>query len=206
MVMLGRKETTVNGYEETFGRFERAGGFVWQWNWASFLFGPLWYLYKGMLPKAVLYFVGILILGVLLPVVGSVIGWMVLGVIGSYDLYLMHRGNTQLYDGANFRQVTQQNLPSSGATGHTTSSTSESPYADPASNPNHWRNSSTGKRKALDGMLADGLLTEAEYQSKLEGLNREDAVRGKVARLDEALKSGVITQEEYEDKWAALIA
>lgn len=43
--------------EEIFEEFDRRGGrWVPTWSWPAFLFGPPWYIAKGMWVKGLLYF------------------------------------------------------------------------------------------------------------------------------------------------------
>ena len=81
-----------------FGKFDDNGGrFVLTWNWFACVFGPLWYLLQGMWPKAVFYFFAISIVGAVTGGVGWLIGFVLLGAVGNYDLYLLRRRNTQLW-------------------------------------------------------------------------------------------------------------
>lgn len=65
-------------------------------NGWTFLFGPLWYLYKGMIGRAILTFFGMFILVLVLNWIGGIIGWIVMGATAnrSYEDYLISRGYT----------------------------------------------------------------------------------------------------------------
>jgi multidrug efflux pump subunit AcrB len=75
----------ASGYTEEVGE-----GF----NGWAFLFGPLWYLFKGMIGRAILVFFGVLILSLVLSWFGAIIGWIVMGATAnrSYEDYLIKKG------------------------------------------------------------------------------------------------------------------
>lgn len=63
------------------------------WNWPAFLLGAFWYLYRGMWAKALIYAaIAILSSGVLLIPL-----WIYGGLMGTYDLWLLHRKGTQTW-------------------------------------------------------------------------------------------------------------
>jgi hypothetical protein len=75
-----------------------AGGrFVPTWNWTAFVFGPLWYLRKGLYAK------GLLILALTANPFWSVSTWMLVsllalvycGAAGNWDYYLLRVKRTQ---------------------------------------------------------------------------------------------------------------
>ncbi|HEV8307052.1 MAG TPA: DUF2628 domain-containing protein [Methylomirabilota bacterium] len=81
-----------------FARFARRGGrFVPTWNWGAFVFGPLWYLRKGLYGK------GLLLLGLgLVPIwtlpvtLLTSLGILVYsGLCGNWDYYLWKVKRTQ---------------------------------------------------------------------------------------------------------------
>lgn len=56
------------------------------WNWFGFLFGPLWYLYKGMIKKGIIIFIIGTIAATIVPGVGAVAVWIYCGLKGNEDL------------------------------------------------------------------------------------------------------------------------
>lgn len=81
-------------YREVFRRFDRnLGRYEATWNWAAFLFGPFWYLAKGLWLKA------LLMLGILLLTGGLafVLVWVYCGAFGNWDYYLLRRQGKQFY-------------------------------------------------------------------------------------------------------------
>jgi hypothetical protein len=61
------------------------------WNWAAFLLGALWYLYRGMWVKA------LLLVAVVIFSAGwlAIPAWIYCGAMGSYDLWLLRRFGKQ---------------------------------------------------------------------------------------------------------------
>ncbi len=83
---------------ESFARFARRGGaFVPTWNWSAFVFGPFWYLRKGLYAKGLLILLGTAYpfwpLGVTLLV--SLGLFLYCGVAGNWDYYLLKVKRTQ---------------------------------------------------------------------------------------------------------------
>jgi len=77
---------------------QQASGYTEEINegfngWA-FLFGPLWYLSKGMIGRAILVVIGVILLSIPLSWVGAVIGWLIVGATAnrSYEDYLVKKG------------------------------------------------------------------------------------------------------------------
>ncbi|RCW44404.1 MULTISPECIES: zinc-ribbon domain-containing protein [unclassified Halanaerobium] len=56
------------------------------WNWPAFLFGPFWYLYKGMVKKAVLIFIIGSVTAYVIPGIGALAVWLYCGFKGNDDL------------------------------------------------------------------------------------------------------------------------
>lgn len=77
-------------YQRADEQFE-AGGSNVVWNWAAFLFGALWYLYRGMWAKALLLAALVIISGgfLAIPV------WIYGALWGTHDDYLLRRRGTQ---------------------------------------------------------------------------------------------------------------
>lgn len=86
-------------YARVFQRFEQSGD-KWQWNWAAFLFGPFWYMAKGMVGRGLLF-------GIILVVGGEIVGdflfflvfpaSVVFGWLGSWHYY-QHLGRKKRMD------------------------------------------------------------------------------------------------------------
>jgi predicted PurR-regulated permease PerM len=62
-------------------------------NILAFLFGPFWYLFKGMVLKAILIFIGVLILSNLLGWFGAILGWIIMGLTANktYEDHLIKK-------------------------------------------------------------------------------------------------------------------
>lgn len=75
-------------YQRAFRHFDENPHDIVRWNWGVFFFGLLWYLYRGMVAKAVVYFIAIVMLGALTAGVGAFLAWFVLASIGTHDYYL----------------------------------------------------------------------------------------------------------------------
>jgi hypothetical protein len=69
------------------------GGFTPIFNWAAFLFGALWYLYKGMWAKGLI----MLALGFLLAGLPFLFFWIYCAIAGTYDYYLLTVKKKQLW-------------------------------------------------------------------------------------------------------------
>lgn len=67
------------------------------WNWLSFIFGPFWYLFNGIIGKGILLlFISIITLGFGIPIV-----WIYCGLRGYSDLYekmLKEKSRNNLYE------------------------------------------------------------------------------------------------------------
>jgi hypothetical protein len=88
--------------DPVFAVFERrGGGFVPTWNWQAFVFGPLWYLRRGLYAKGlVLLGLGMcpfFTLAVTLLLSGTVLVYC--GVVGNWDDYLWKVRGTQWWAG-----------------------------------------------------------------------------------------------------------
>jgi uncharacterized protein DUF2628 len=81
-------------YQELFALFDANGGtFKLTWNWAALLFGPEWYLVKGMFVKAILQ----VIVVVFTAGIGAPFVWIYAGLAGNFDLYVLQREGKQLW-------------------------------------------------------------------------------------------------------------
>jgi hypothetical protein len=88
-------EGLSDDYKQLFSKFDLDASTSpkFSFGWAPFLFGPLWYLYKGLWAKALIYLI------VAFSTVGSLafIPWIYGSCFGSYDLYLLKKHNKQLW-------------------------------------------------------------------------------------------------------------
>lgn len=81
-------------YRDKFARIDQNGrNFLATWNWPAFIFGPFWYLVKGMWGKSLLYFAVVFFSAgfLALPL------WIYGGVAGNYDYYLLKRQDKQFW-------------------------------------------------------------------------------------------------------------
>lgn len=91
---IGDGSFSRDHYRRAFSMFEdRKGVFSPTWNWGAFLFGCLWYFYRGLWVKgAAMILLIIFTAGVAIPFL-----WIYAGVAGDYDYYLLWRKHTQLW-------------------------------------------------------------------------------------------------------------
>jgi len=78
------------------------GQFKAIWNWAAFFFGVFWYLYRGMYPKALIAFIGCMIVGSSIPDLAMVInigGCIYFGMVGNHDYYKFKTTGKQPWTG-----------------------------------------------------------------------------------------------------------
>jgi hypothetical protein len=63
-------------------------------NFWAFLFSWLWFLYHGMIGRAIAIFFGLLIFYALLNWIGLLIGWIIIGFLANkqYEDYLLSKG------------------------------------------------------------------------------------------------------------------
>ena len=77
--------------QKSSGYIEEVGeGF----NGWAFLFTSLWFLFKGMIGRAILVFFGIWILTAVFSWFGAIVGWIIIGATAnrSYEDYLIKKG------------------------------------------------------------------------------------------------------------------
>ena len=86
----GAAGTSDAYYQRAYAQFD-AGGSKVVWNWAAFLFGAIWYLFRGMWAKALLLVALLIFTGGLL----AIPVWIYGGLMGTYDDYLLRRRGTQ---------------------------------------------------------------------------------------------------------------
>ena len=86
-------------YQKVFARFDQVEGVrTAKWNWAAFIFGPLWALEKGLIRCALLLFVITAL--ILVPVLGLIINLVAhfyLGRNGNWIYYKKITGNKDLW-------------------------------------------------------------------------------------------------------------
>lgn len=81
-------------YQNAFKKIdENNGSFTVVFNWAAFLFGALWYLYKGMWIKGLL----MIAVGFILAGLPFIFFWIYCAIAGTYDYYLLTVKNKQLW-------------------------------------------------------------------------------------------------------------
>jgi Protein of unknown function (DUF2628) len=96
--LSGRRPEQDTALDRAFALFDsRGGAFVPTWNWAAFVFGPLWYFRKGLFAKG-----AILLVVVVVPVFSLSITLLVqlsaffyCGLVGNWDDYLLEVRRTQ---------------------------------------------------------------------------------------------------------------
>lgn len=166
------------GYEDTFRRFDEAGGkWVPNWNWAAFLLTIIWYFYHGLWVKGLIYTGVYVLLSSLTYGLFSIPLWIVCGLIGSYDLYLLKCKGTQLWDGGGVNQKTMDTLQ--GLTGsHSASAAS--------------------RLHALENARQQNVISEIEYNEKRRQLEKELEIEKKIKALEDMRRSGIISAMEYE--------
>jgi Protein of unknown function (DUF2628) len=96
--LTGARPERDSTLDRAFALFDaRGGAFVPTWNWAAFVFGPLWYFRKGLYAKG-----AVLLVLVIFPVLPLEITLLVqlgaffyCGVAGNWDDYLLEVRRTQ---------------------------------------------------------------------------------------------------------------
>jgi hypothetical protein len=173
-------------YGPVFQSFDDYGGaFKATWNWAAFLFGPLWYFSKGLWAKGLLF--------LLLDSLTGGIVHFIAAMFANYDYYLLARKGTQLYDGAKFGGPGV--LPPPPIVAPPPPRT-ETPPAPPRLDE---------KIKVLRETYERGLIRQDEYERKREAFLRETEYQGSLAQLDQALAAGVLTPAEHAEKRRLLL-
>ena len=82
-------------YQDVFTRFDNdpATGLKLKFSWPPFLFGPFWYLSKGLWAKALIYIALALVSGGTL----AIFAWIYASIFGIYDYYLLRKFGKQLW-------------------------------------------------------------------------------------------------------------
>lgn len=86
----------INYLQEASGRVEKVKvGF----SWPAFLFGPIWWLYKGLFGRAILTMIGVIFAGLIFNETGALIFWLIIGIKANrvYEDYLISKGYTRTY-------------------------------------------------------------------------------------------------------------
>lgn len=96
--MTGTTSTLNEGlsdyYKDAFSKIDaNNGGFTVAFNWAAFLFGALWYLYKGMWIKGLL----MILISFSLAGIPFIFFWLYCSLAGTYDYYLLTVKKKQLW-------------------------------------------------------------------------------------------------------------
>lgn len=81
-------------YQKIFSEFDQNNGkFMPKWNWVAFLFGFIWYFFKGMWVK------GLFMMAVTFIFWGVpfIFFWLYCGIAGNYDYYLFKVKGKQLW-------------------------------------------------------------------------------------------------------------
>lgn len=174
--------TLPASYEDTFRRFDSAGGrWIATWNWAAFVFGIFWYFYRGLWAKALIYLLGAIVLGTITGGILAIPVWIAFGIVANYDLYLLKRKGTQLWDGGG---VAPDAVPG------VTSPTSTAPAPS----------SAAARLTALENARTQGVISEAEYAQKRLQLELDAEREKKLAALEDMRRAGILSQMEYEAK------
>lgn len=71
------------------------GKFRPTWSWTAFIFGLLWYMWKGMWGKAFLLFVAMCAL--MMTGVGMLVYWVYPALFGKWDYYLLKKRGTHFW-------------------------------------------------------------------------------------------------------------
>ncbi|MDX1934278.1 MAG: SHOCT domain-containing protein [Capsulimonadales bacterium] len=191
----------VDSHAHLFRRFEdRNGHFTATWNWGAFWFGPLWYFYKGMWAKGLLY--TLLYFTTVAPTFGTVtlLFPLFLALMGNFDYYLLRCHDTQLWDRK--RTLPRAPWPVSQAAPTPSAGTFESGPGVVAEPDLH---QTARKLQVLRETYDRGLITQSEFEEKRLALLNEVENHADLKRLAEAHRLGLLTEEEYEIKRAALL-
>lgn len=168
-------------YEEVFQRFDNAGGkWVATWNWAAFVFGIFWYFYRGLWVKALIYLLGIFVIGVISGGLLSIPIWIAFGIVANYDLYLLQRKGTQLWDGSGISTDVVRGVKNTFST--PTSGTAEM------------------RMTALENAKHQGVISDIEYAEKRAQIELDAEREKKLAALEDMRRSGMLSPMEYEAK------
>jgi hypothetical protein len=82
-------------YQDVFTQFDNdpATGLKLKFSWPPFLFGPIWYLSKGLWAKGLIYIAVALVSGGTLVI----FAWIYSSIFGIYDYYLLKKFGKQLW-------------------------------------------------------------------------------------------------------------
>ena len=80
-------------YKEEFTRiYESDEEYQGKWNWAAFLFGPLWALFKGIWLASIIC----IVVSVITGGIAGIVYWFVFALRGNYLYYCSNVKNKQL--------------------------------------------------------------------------------------------------------------
>jgi uncharacterized protein YqgQ len=197
----------VDTHAPLFERFDaNRGAWLPTWNWGAFLFGWLWYLYKGMWAKGFIYmfapvFITALSGGVAFPLIP-----ILLGLIGNYDYYLYRRHNSQLWSLSQNPNITHVTLVTPDVRS-VTPPPPPPPRTPPITAPPTTSDNITTKFQVLRETYEHNLITREEYEAKRLALLQEmernaqaKKLEAMLQQLDEAYHTGILTAEEYARK------
>ena len=96
--LTGARAERDSSLDRAFALFDaRGGAFVPTWNWAAFVFGPLWYFRMGIIAKGLILLV--LVVFPLLPfsitLLVQLSAFFYCGMVGNWDDYLLEVRRTQ---------------------------------------------------------------------------------------------------------------
>lgn len=129
--------------------------------------------------KALIYFFALLIVGGITAGILVPFAWIAMGIIANYDLYLLSRKGTQLWDGG-----------SVAANAMATVSVSSSRTSGVANT----------RLSALENARSQGIISDAEYAEKRQQLEQDAEREKKLAALEEMRRAGMLAPVDYEAK------
>jgi len=96
--LTGARPERDSTLDRAFALFDaRGGAFVPTWNWAAFVFGPLWYFRKGIYAKGAVLLVLVVfpVLPLEITLLVQLAAFFYCGVAGNWDDYLLEVRRTQ---------------------------------------------------------------------------------------------------------------
>ena len=78
-------DENYNGDFDDYGNHNSLNKKSHGWSWFAFLFGPLWYLYKGMIKKGIIILIVGTVMASIIPGIGAVAVWIYCGFKGNED-------------------------------------------------------------------------------------------------------------------------
>ena len=96
--LAGARAVRGPSLDRAFALFDaRGGAFVPTWNWAAFVFGPLWYFRKGIFAKGLILLVLVIfpVLPLSITLLVQLSAFFYCGMVGNWDDYLLEVRRTQ---------------------------------------------------------------------------------------------------------------